>query len=216
MVRVCLHSLTLDHSNETRQQMEARMASLENTITGLMGTTKSSDTPPTHILKPSTSEGVNPRAGSELNGPASGTRQKRANSGPLTESGICSLSIWNTYNTENSQATSQFSAVEAQTMIQKVLRQGDVLSKQKREAFHSALASLSESLHTSFLDASSMSANPHDLPHTQEWLDAPAIPSVEAMQVSVMKQYSLPFSIDTSTYDIICCASFFHDLINRA
>lgn len=143
-----------------------------------------------YTANPYTPETTTPSSDSVTNGPPGPNRQKRSISGTTKEKksscGMSSLSIWNTYSTEPSISTPSYSAVEAQSMIQKVLSQGSRLSKEKREAFHSALGSLSESLNSSFLDASSLSSNAESLLRTQEWIDNPAIPDVEVIQVCIL------------------------------
>lgn len=164
------------------------MASLESTITGLMGTKRHVDNDTNHVSKSSISELLTPGSDSVSTNPLGVTHQKSTyldtTRGKESSCGISSLSIWNTYSTEPSISAPPYSAVEARSMIQKVLSHGNKLSEQKREAFQSALGSLSESLKSSFLDASSLSSNAESLLRTQEWIDNPAIPDVEVIQVS--------------------------------
>lgn len=180
--------LTLNPSNETRQQMEARMATLENTITNLMGTKKDLEATPSHVLNPITPELLAPRAESETLGPSRSYRRKRTNSGASGENGTQespSSKMWSTYTAEPSYSTPPFSAVEAQNMIQQVLSQGKKMSKQKRDAYHSALGSLSESLNTSYHDTCSIPSDSDEFLRTKELLENSTIPDVEVVQVGV-------------------------------
>ena len=177
-------------SNETRQEMEARMANLENTITK-MGASKFTGGTPSVLSKPCTSDTLSSRSDSECSHP---NRQKRTNSAAFKEYSIGEMSsfkMWSTYTSNTSDSPALFSAVEAQSMIQQVLDQGSRLSKQKRAAFHSALGTLSESLNTSYNDASSISANTDELLYSEEWWEDPAIPDVEVIQVSVSSLISI-------------------------
>jgi len=111
---------------ETREEMEARMMTLENTITGLMARPRETSMDETSETTPTETQAGNIQYSSN------------PNALPINKK-------WNTFK-EPTYSTPPYSTIEAQQMIEQELRQGEKLSKQKREAFHAALGSLSDSL----------------------------------------------------------------------
>lgn len=171
---------THEISKETKEQMEERMANLESTITGLMRKTgaaknvQSSSGTAVDARDVNTPDTISSSVGS-LQRPQIGKVQAiNSDDAPTPQ-------IWCSYK-EPSYSTPPYSAVEAQHMIQQVLTQGTSLSKQKKEAFHAALGSLSSSLKTSRQDPGIPTLEGNDQHAKPEEMQPPMYPDIETVQ----------------------------------
>jgi hypothetical protein len=106
---------------------------------------------------------------------------------------------YSSYTNEPSYSTAPFSALEAQNMIQQELSQGTNLSKQKREAFHAALGSLTKSLSTSYKKSSTSSSEPNDYYLTISSDDAVKYPDVEVIQWILSRENPLHLKVKLLT-----------------
>ena len=148
------------------------MATLENTITGLMARPKES--PIEEVPGTLTSDGntTSTQLGSRLqHGEAQATSSHRS---PADKR-------WAIFK-EPTYTTPPFSTMEAQNMIEQELRQGKKLSKQKREAFHAALRSLSDSLTTSYHDQNTLDFDRYDLHLDAQKKDLAKYPEIETIK----------------------------------
>lgn len=154
--------------------MEARMATLENTITGLIARPKETGTddtpePPTPEIQSTNKVGVAE--------PANGASRPSAVNKKLSSF------------KEPIYSTPPYSTVEAQQMIEQELRQGERLSKQKREAFHAALGSLSDSLATSHHDQTTVLFDSYNLHLEAQKMNVAKYPEIETIKWMLTRTY---------------------------
>lgn len=157
------------------------MASLENTISELMTTSKASENAGADSSV--TDDEIDGRSPDADGVEFAGHRRlhDNINKNRTTINARSAKKPWKPFQ-EPTYSTPPYSTVEAQNMIQQELVQGAKLSKQKREAFHAALASLSDSLGTSHHDQSTLLFDSYNHHLTAEKLDLPKYPEIETVK----------------------------------
>lgn len=175
------------------------MAVIEKTVTSLVNSSQRQDVPEArpqdeHVgeLQKNGSSSTGRIPDSDKSGIGSRKRKPSEAFGRENAQGSISVgespSVWSAYIKEPNYSIPSFSTTEAQNLIQQELNQGIRLSKQKREAFRSALASLSESLNTSYNELNS-GDTASSLPDAKEVLENPSIPPLEAIQWMLQRKF---------------------------
>lgn len=162
--------------------MDERMAKMESAIISLTSSNSPVELPSGYLGHEPGSETGNSRKRKALPRAVTNVeRSPRSNQPPST---------WNTYAVEP-VSTPQFSTTAAQTLIHKELSHGIKLNKEKREAFHSALRSLSDSLNSSSNELGASNLNPPPV-LTNGTIDYSSIPSLEVVQWALKRMFIKP------------------------